>query len=225
VTAWTYGKDGAAHPIRPGQIWAVGPHLFACGDLTGAAYPPTLAALIARHTPALVYADPPYNAAAARGYRTKAGLPGGPVDYPGLIRHVLAPAATAGIPAYLEASLRNAPAVTAIMAELGGTDITVHQITYDGKHPAALTACTFGSPRRPVTLDGLDDEATPAAVLAAYRPGCVLDPVAGRGLTSRAAARHGWVSLNHDLHPARLSAAMTALAAQTRERPAPLTER
>ena len=65
-------------------------------------------------------------------------------------------------------------------------------------------------------LTGNDNDHIPGQVLEAYGVAkTVLDPLAGRGLTSRSAHWNGWRSLNNELHPMRMSAAMHQLAQLT----------
>ena len=65
---WKYGDAGDRYPVQPGEMWQVGGHRFLCADLEA------LKAPVYTAQPDVVYVDPPWNASAAKSYRTKAGL-------------------------------------------------------------------------------------------------------------------------------------------------------
>jgi hypothetical protein len=201
---WDYGAEGRAIPVQTGDIWRVGSHVFMCGSM----FDLDLGRLPADFKPSVVYADPPWGAALLHGFYTKAGLERPPFGWLDLYRRVLAMAG--GLPCFMESGWAQAPEIAPLCYGL----YSCWHITYDRKAKACLHYC---GPELPEGLDltGLDDSVTPAAVLAAYPPGVVLDPCAGRGFTSRAAQQAGWVSVNVELHPARVSAAMTRLAKLT----------
>ena len=69
--SWNYGDAGDRYPVRPGEVWEVGPHLLACLDVSD----PRAEALVSRVDVAMSYTDPPYDAAAHGAFLTKAGLP------------------------------------------------------------------------------------------------------------------------------------------------------
>jgi hypothetical protein len=206
---WDYGAEGAAYPVQPGEQWRIGDHLFICGSLFDV-QPPKV--------PYLVYADPPWNQGNLTSFHTKAGLPRPAHSWLDVYRRIIELAQ--GAPCFIEGGQKQAQDVADIC--LGEPAYRSWPITYYGKHPAVLHYC--GSPYLPPGLDlaGLDDDDTPKMVLASYPPweADVLDPCAGRGVTSRAAQAAGWPSVNIELHPRRISAALARLAAITGTEPA-----
>jgi len=88
------------------------------------------------------------------------------------------------------------------------------EITYYRKSPCGL----YYSGPVPLTevllreLHGQDDDQTPGIVMRHYgESGLVVDPCAGRGQTSREAERSGWQSVNNELNPLRVSAALSRM--------------
>jgi hypothetical protein len=71
----------------------------------------------------------------------------------------------------------------------------------------------YCGPPLPAVLDlsAMTDYETPLAIMSTFAPGIVLDPCCGLGITSRAAKRAGWHSINFELHPRRMSRAMAQL--------------
>jgi hypothetical protein len=218
---WTYEKDGGTrHPVKPGQVWTVPDygeqqaHLFTCADLMT-----SQSLILERHLNAvtLIYADPPWNTGNVNSFRTKAGLGRAEHSWLDIYHRILG--LKPGIPAYLEGGVHQAPA---LVKALPGPVVKSWHVTYYRTKPSMLHYTGPEPPRVP-DLTGFDDMLLPAAVLNSYRPGLVLDPCAGRGLTSRAAHEGGWRSVNSELHPNRLSAAMHQLALLTGTTPTRLS--
>jgi hypothetical protein len=205
---WDYGEEGLAYPVEEGQQWRIGDHLFICGSMFDIELPAK---------PYLVYSDPPWNQGNLASFHTKAGLPRPEHTWLDVYRRIIELAA--GAPCFMEGGRQQAPHIADIC--LGEPFYVMWPITYYRKHPAVLHYC--GPPLDPmVDLAGLDDDDTPGRVMAAYPPweADVLDPCAGRGTTSRAAQAAGWPSVNIELHPRRISAALARLAAITGDVPA-----
>jgi hypothetical protein len=204
-----YGAEGLAYPVREGQTWQVGNHKFTCGDL-GAYEAPF------HH---VLYCDPPWNDAMLRGFHTKADLPHPGYHWDDLYRAIVATAhPDAGV--WLEGGVRQAPEIEAL---LPGPVKKAWAITYYGNRPCVLAYSGNGEPPDGLasSLNGTDDDDVPGLVLAAYgrqRPQTrliVLDPCAGRGVTSRAAEAVRWASANNELNPLRVSASLARMVKLT----------
>jgi hypothetical protein len=204
MASWDYGAEGRAYRVLPGTSWMCGRHLFTC---VSAFEVTTLGAIT------LVYSDPPWNQGNVNSFRTKAGLGRAEHTWLDLYSHARALAGVA--PCFLEGGVRQAPEVQAMLAGRVPFRHVIRQwpITYYRRQRAVLH---YTGPD-PGALDpsGLDDDDTPVYVLARFPAGTVGDPCAGRGLTSRAAEAAGWASVNTELHPARVSAALARLRAMT----------
>ena len=201
MTKWDYGPEGRAYPVERGQAWSCGSHLFVCASAFQVNHP---------RPPFLVYSDPPWNQGNLASFHTKAGLTPPGFTWLDLYRRVIWLAA--GGPCFIEGGNRQADAVA---AECAGRGIYRQwPITYYRRQPAVLHYC---GPELPDGLDPtrVDDDFTPGLVLNAYERATVLDPCAGRGVTSRAAQLAGWASVNVEIHPRRLSAALARMHSLT----------
>jgi hypothetical protein len=205
VTRWDYGDEGRRFPVEPRDVWTVGAHWFACGDILD--LDPILDSPVT-----LVYTDPPWQQGNVNSFRTKAGLPKAEHSWLDLYRRIVELAGDA--PCWIEGGVRQAEQVQVV---LPGPSTAMFEITYYRKHPCVLHYS--GPVPPPVDPTGVDDEHTPAHVLAAYEPGLVLDLCAGRGLTARAAYKQGWDSFNVELGPHRVSAALARLSKATLTQP------
>ena len=191
----------------------VGPHLFACGDAEDGR---ELAALVEAGPPTLLYFDPPWNDALATRYRTMAGFDGPKgrrTRAADLLPRLLDPARRLGLLAYLESGLPSTEAVVAI-AQGAGATITGQWRIYGWGRQLDLIAADFAAQpqgRHP-DFTGIEDSTTPDMAFGFHPRGVVLDPCCGLGFTSRAAARSGWVSLNHELNPRRMAQAVRSLS-------------
>jgi hypothetical protein len=221
ATDWTYGQEGMAHPVEVGQVWSCAGHLFCCSDLMES---DLMESVLATFAPTLVYCDPPWGQGLLNGFRTKAGLGRASYGWTDLYRRVADIGHARSLPVWIENSVigsRDGAQTPAAITHRGfsGHDAYV-EVTYYGRHRSGL----YHAGVRPVpagllqTLAGMDDDDTPGAVMAAYgTSGAVADPCAGRGQTSREAHRVGWASVNNELNPRRVSAALARMAALTGE--------
>jgi hypothetical protein len=219
---WRYTGAHDLYPVQQGQIWKVGDHVLACGDLQGDT-PLAQAITIAEemHGPiGLMYVDPPWNNGNARSFRTKAGADGPEgghaVDILELITAVITPAAERNILAFMEGGNRELAKMHKHLQSMGAIT-TDWPITYYRTKPCFVMACDFRlTPAQDYPdLAGLDDDDTPSSVLANYGHATnrlVIDPCAGRGLTARSAQNNGWASITHELSPYRMAEAMKSLS-------------
>lgn len=226
---WGYGEEGARYPVRIGEVWRCGEHLFACSDLMASKlFDELIAEQSQRGRPArLVYVDPPWGQANLNSFQTKAGLERASYDWTDLYRRIADLGHLRGIPLWMEGGVREkrtgAPIPAAI--EGPGTFTAYWELVYYRRHPMGLYYSAKMPPPSSLLgpdspLNGVDDDYSPGIVMRAYGPsGVVLDPCAGRGVTSRQAQGAGWVSINNELNPPRVSAALTRMAKLIEEEP------
>lgn len=192
-----YGPLGRVYPVERGQTWVTGRHTFMCGSMFTLPGP----------APDLVYADPPWDQGLYKTFHTHAGLPDPSHDWTDLYLRITELAA--GAPCFIEGSEAQDDRVADLLAD--GQAYASWRVRSQFRRWCILH---YTGPPLPggLELDGFRDDETVAAILAAYdRPGVVLDPCAGLGITSRAAERAGWWSVNFELHPRRMSRAMARL--------------
>lgn len=220
-----YGAKGSAFPVQPGQVWSVGLHLVACGDLEHGAGERLLEFgrwLMARPEhppewqlrPSLFYVDPPWSPSYITRFRRGADV-------------VEDPAFTVESLCRLIFKLASAP----LLMEMGTTysagqlftwaDVRPEwevmrsvPITYAGGKPATLYGFGLSDDQGAdlECLRNMDDERTPRMAMNLFtEPGdVVVDLCLGLGATARAAGtdRRCW---GLELHPRRCSAALADL--------------
>ncbi len=208
---WRYGDAGDRYPIQPGDIWQVGPHWLACGDLEVGA----IGALLAHvgEAPHHAYCDPPWNAGNARAFRVKAGVDR-KVDFPRFIAALLDAFSAVGGHIFIEMGRQHVDGLAGWISAAHGRVLACWPITYYRRKPCWLVHCTWSNVQPLVArADGLDDEETPYWALSQVAaPGeWILDPVIGRGLTAIAADRLGCRVIGLELHPRRLAVTVDKL--------------
>lgn len=215
-TKWTYGEEGTAFPVRVGEVWRCAGHTFVCSDLMESRLLDTML-----NGPTIVYTDPPWGQALLNGFRTKAGL--GKADYRWEALYERISTLAPDVPLWIEGSKAEHRDGQKIPSTLTGRKVhEYYEVKYYGKNPSGLY---YGHSTPPpahlkAALWGEDDDDTPGIVMAAYgRTGLVVDPCAGRGQTSRQAQNVGWVSVNNELNPNRVSAALSRMQKMTGEEP------
>ena len=172
---WQYGDAGDRIPVTTGTLWAAGPHLFACGDLTNHAHYTALLnpARTAIQIP-LVYVDPPWNQSLLTGFRTKAKAPVSDLTFTEFLYTLLEPLSTLDPqPAILMEGSAQPKAVEAVTDAIDAIPNlavrSIWNITYFGNKPGLLYQLgghiseedqlltdTFG-----VDFHGMDDAHTP----------------------------------------------------------------
>lgn len=211
---WTYGEDGRRFPVQPNQLWRVGDHWFACGDLEDGIGDRFFNAVSL--TPDLSYSDPPWNKGNAKSFRTKAGV-GRDVDFDRLLDLVVQEVKRSKHLSFIEMGMATVPALREKLIAHSGLLIGQWEITYYGKKPCMLLAVNFHGV---VTIDlpefsGLDDSKTPFSAIEVVRGlikgqvAYVYDPCMGRGLTAEAAIKNEGVALGIELNPYRLSVTLS----------------
>lgn len=224
MTKWVYGEEGEAFPVRPGEVWACGGHLFCCSDLMASGrFERMFNAHPQRAT--LVYCDPPWGQSLVNSFRTKAGLGRAGYRWEELYQRIAQIGHSRGLPVWVEGSRpdsRDGQKIPSAIGSFAGAPAGVHSVcvgvTYYRKHLCGLYYCGPGEVPAGLLhkLAGKDDEDTPGIVMASYgSSGLVIDPCAGQGATAREAQRQGWLSINNELHPNRMSCALVRMAQQT----------
>lgn len=232
--AWhapTYGAKGGLFPVKPGQVWAVGQHLVACGDLErgagerllafGVNYAPIIGGLY----PSLFYVDPPWSPAYITRFRRGAGVAEDPAyTVESLCKRIFQ---LASAPLLMEMGTTYEPDQVIGWAQqasyLGDGEVYVEPITYAGGKPARLFA--FGLTEEQgvdfACLRNTDDERTPFMAMNLFTdPGdVVVDLCLGLGATARAAQMTGRRCWGLELHPRRCSAALADLRKLCGEEP------
>lgn len=215
MSKWTYGKEGERFDVQPGQVWQVTRrHIFVCSDLMES----TLLDDWCEHEkPTLMYTDPPWGQALVNGFRTKAGLQRATYTWQDLYRRVASIAHHYNIPIWAEASSEkhpDGPEVPFTLAAESHPYRDYVEIVYSRTKPCGLYYAG-GSPASLELLDrlrGVSDWETPGIVMSAYDAGVVIDPCAGRGMTSRQAEQEGWHSISNELNTNRMSAALSRMS-------------
>lgn len=224
------GTEGDAYPVRSGEVWSCGRHVYLCSDLM--AEPSLLRRLLSTiaapgrpDRPTLVYTDPPWGQGLAKAFRTKAGL-SEPIayDWTDVYRECAALAELLEVPIWAECSAADTRIGMSVPAtltrEAGGTKRGYWPITYFGGNRAGLYYAG-AVPPPDLTLEGADAAGfRPCALaLTSYPTGVVLDPCGGLGGIPLTAQRVGWASVSNELSPRRMSTALARMNKTTGETP------
>lgn len=213
MTKHTYGYEGQAYPVKPNDVWRIGEHWFYCRDWF------TQGLDLSRFPKCqMAYIDPPWNNGNVRAFYTKAGKQHPAGDFTVFITSLFSLTRAVAGDCFVEAGKANVATLQVKLESMGADVLTVSPITYYKKHPCAVLQYIWHVDTSMETVDlvGLDDESTPGrAITGCSNPGdYVLDLCAGRGLTSRHAANWNRGSVNIELHPNRISAALARLSQQ-----------
>jgi hypothetical protein len=212
---WRYGDAGDRYPTEEGDIWAVGPHILACGDLEKGA-----ARLLLERYPHvhMVMCDPPWDSGNARSFRTKAGV-SRPVSFLTLMHSILEVGPLVEGAWFFEMGNRNAPLVAEAIRQLDGYFLNQWNTYYYKTKPCVIQAFTWNSALLPfddLGPSGIDEEQsfTWALGVGCHVGNTVLDLCIGRGLTARVAHKQGKRVLGLELHPRRLAVTIDWLVTQ-----------
>jgi hypothetical protein len=220
-------RDSGEYEVCRGDLWQVGNHRFLCSDVVE---DPWLTELVAETPPAVIYSDPPWTDAIAKTFRTLSDLP--EADYPWqAIYQAIAGLRPEGAPLWLVTDRYSAdwfhddwlpsiaPGEQRLRWWLSGlttpTVLAVLHLTM----PVIPESAWQNNP----CLTNAHDHLLPGLVLQ-HTPGLILDPCSGLGLTSRAAEALGLPSLNNELSPLRLGAAINKTGRRVRQQPVLLTQ-
>jgi hypothetical protein len=212
---WTYGTEGVRFPVKRGELWKLNGHYFLCADWLKQ----DLNVLKSLPAPSMCYVDPPWNLGNVRSFYTKAEQPDQPNDFERYLARLISviDGLTSGH-VYIEMGRQNTTLLKGLISAASLTFLEEFAITYYKTKPCVLIhySRTKPQPLAPLPFEGLDDDDTPMlAIASSIEEGeYVIDLCAGRGLTSRSAASLGRKSINVELHPHRVSAALSRLSDQ-----------
>jgi len=215
--SWRYGDAGDRFPISPGDVWASGGHVLACGDIERGSADELLNRFAPRG-PACAYTDPPFNAAQATSFRTKAGV-NRRVDFDAFLDKLMTAVFRVFGFSWVETGIESEAQLLAAVSRVSREPVSARrfEVTYYGKAPSLLFAFArpgFGDALFWLPdLRGMDDERTPReAILASCAEGAtVFDPCLGRGLTCRTAQENNRKCIGMELHPRRLACVLAWL--------------
>lgn len=216
---FTYGDAGDRWPVKRGEIWMVGQHVMACGDLERGSGQELLDMQGAGTRVVMAFVDPPWNPANATAFRTKAAMRAR-VDYQRFRSIVIDLLAKVEGPVWLEMGDRFQPVWLSEAQAKGAQVLAEYRILYYRKAPCTLNLLYWpragGAVERVPPnglIDGLDDTEAPIAACGAHlrRGEYVFDPCVGQGLTALAAEKAGGFCMGLELHPRRLAVALDRL--------------
>lgn len=214
-----YGSSWERYKVGTGEVWMVGPHILLCGDLELGAAERLLAITGA---PDVVYVDPPWNAAHARGYRTKAGVDGATgrkVDFVGQFLPMLMGIVKCARYIGVEIGSQHNVSVQ-LAAEEAGIRVVRHSaITYARKTlPCSfLELSTVEDDYAPPGIVGEDEPvvAERFAAAAASAGQTLFDPCMGQGLAATAGIKAGLRVVGVELHPRRMAVTIEKIVKAT----------
>lgn len=202
--------------IERGDIWQVGPHVVACGDLeVGAAEE----MLDLYGPPDVSFTDPPWNPAIAKTFRKWAD-DARSVDMPILLSRVLAALRRTRGDVFLEMGREYQDEMERLLTATGASILRKWQVPYK-EHFSWMTRvrwpeATATAPPDPPIVDGkrLNNVSAPKCCLApsaAEGAKVVFDPCLGLGGTALAADALGMKVIGMELVPKRLERTILAL--------------
>lgn len=215
-----YGDAAERYRVKDCDVWQVGPHLLACGDLERGDGTRFLDGWVlpseAYGRPGMFYSDPPWDTGNAKSFRTKAGVQKEGVTIQGLFDYVLETVLRTSGDVYIEIGNKHLADLKAWMAGKGMPAYAEFKITYYRKHSCWLVhAVVPGSVVVGVDGDatGLNDEDTPTwACMRSLQPGGVVyDCCLGLGATAVSAQKTGRVCVATELNPRRLAVSIDRL--------------
>jgi len=215
---WTYSNEGGTRfDVQPGDVWLAGPHVLVCGDLERGDHMKLLHVV---DQPAMAYIDPPWGSALARGFRTKAGVDGGPghrVDFGVLLSLIIQAVKHCSGHAFLEIGRLQEKVLRDAISAGGGRVLDRWDTTYYKRYPCVLIHAGWAPGLRPATTsaDGMDDAHTPLWAIEQFSNtgDTVLDVCAGRGLTAISCEAAGRRFVGLELSSYRASVTLTKLEA------------
>lgn len=210
-----YGTAGDRYPVQVGDIWQVGSHIVACGDIENGDALKLLAFAYeyAWLQPVLVVCDPPWGSGPATSYRTKAGVLR-KVDFERFMCDFFAALAHIQGTICIEMGNRQVKQVVRIAEEYGLSLADNQPMYYYKTQPCS---CLF------FTSVPVCDLVTPmpcADEMVVYRwlidqfssiGEIVFDPCIGQGMVAEAAHALGRHILGLELHPRRLAVTLDRL--------------
>ncbi len=200
----------AEYPLDYDGVYRASPHQLSTFDLSKDS---ERFMAVAPTKPGLIYVDPPWGAALASGFRTKAGVVGQKADWPALVRELARILVWAGSPAVVEMGMRWVDQVVALFQEFSAmADISTVLGVGAGKSRMCYIIVAAQPEHHAALSKVLRDRSgihTPGLAMDAVfsgRQGVVMDPMCGRGLTAEYALAKGHVFIGNELAPYRAAA-------------------
>ena len=195
--------------VRDGDIWRVGSHIMACGDIERG----DALSLAIQYSPSMVLCDPPWGPGPARAYCTKAGISRS-VNFGSFVNTLLA--AFHSIDGLIAIEMGNAQIkeVADCARRAGFLHIRVMPMFYYRKKPCS---CVIMSRKvLPCKIENLPCEDEPVVyrwIIQQFssRGDRVFDPCVGKGMTAVIAHKMGRPVLGMELNPHRLAFALDSL--------------
>jgi len=228
VADWQYGDAGDRYPMKRGEVWRVGDHLFCVGDLEEGDHTRLMA--FARSVfpsmPFCGYTDPPWDGGVAKSFRTKAlgHSESRKVDFDGsFVPRLLDACGLVGGPCGMEIGAACVDKIQQKVQGRGWNSIRTH-ITYFRRYPGFLYSfnSSGGDPLDISDLAGFDDAKVVEPFLVKCRESgsrVATDFCTGRGLTAKAAFKAGLSFVGMELNQRRLAVAMALIVKLTGKNP------
>jgi hypothetical protein len=195
--------------IQFGDIWQVGPHIVACGDIEqGHALE-----LVTQERPMLCVSDPPWGAGPATSYRTKAAMPR-KVDFEHFLHDFFTAVTKVVGPICIEIGSAQVGQVVRVAVEHGLFHADTQPMYYYRTKPCSCLFFTH------TCVAELVDPMPCADEMIVYRwlidqfssiGETVFDPCVGKGMIAEAAHALGRHVLGLELHPRRLAVTLDRL--------------
>jgi hypothetical protein len=218
----SYGTKGGLFPVKPGQVWTLGGHLVACGDLEkgdGARFLKWARDTTGRE-PSMFYCDPPWSPAFITRFRKGAEVDLSQAYTVETVCQCLMRLA-GSTPFLMEMGVTyDVDTIDAWAREVGlpqppGFNYGALPITYAGGKPAQLFGFNLTRQQGEAfrCLVGMDDERIPATACELFtsQGDVVVDLCLGLGATARGAEKVARSCWGMELHPRRCSASLSDL--------------
>lgn len=215
-----YEDSHERYPVAFGDIWRIGEHIVACGDLEKG----DAQRLIRRFgAPEMTYADPPWTPSLLTNFRHRAGFEKGQ-SFADFLRSLALSVATTNNDIYVEIGLQQEELLRTTFSGVRVTPTGEWPITYYNdltKVAKLLRFTTNVAARGQADFTGMDDESTPRlAVMTSSSEGdLVFDPCTGHGLTAEAAHKLRRRFMGLEINPARTAVTIDMLGRMNAGRP------
>ena len=195
--------------FRSGDVWQLGPHIVAVGDIEkGHTHE-----LAAQCAPDMLYSDPPWGANLANSFRSQAGLTDS-ANYRNVLHEVAEIGMESGL-AFIEMSVRDTGLLEQLLLQAGAQTMLKFSIKYSGNRPCTLIAATTERGATVLTRDPYPDPTgfsdnwtgTPTWAIHNFCPvgGLVIDPCTGLGGTLKAAHLLNRRFVGTEINPQKLA--------------------
>lgn len=216
MSKFKYGDSWEKYPIKPNEIWGVGDHVIACGDIEAG----NAETLLAKYgQPDFAFVDPPWNKGNAKAFLTKANIDRS-VDFDVFLDRIISLIKQAKHDVLIEFGNQLVGAVKERIAKEGRV-IKQWDVVYYGKNPCKMLHCAWGSETISAgDCSGMDEMKIPSWFFKHANSDFLLgktlfDPCMGQGLTAVTAQSFGMRALGLELNPRRAAVTIEKLAKAT----------